>query len=111
MRGLLFFGLNSLLICNLHPQGHQTIIRTRITTMRSGNPVLQDSTFTDVSRGGYSNPMTLTGSGEPLRIAASARHCERGCRLVLLHRSPVDHLPDRNDRIPWRVCGGNRNFI
>jgi uncharacterized YccA/Bax inhibitor family protein len=28
--------------------------------MRSGNPVLQDSTFTDVQRG-YSNPMTLTG--------------------------------------------------
>lgn len=29
--------------------------------MRSGNPVLQDSTFNDVSRGAYSNPMTLTG--------------------------------------------------
>jgi uncharacterized YccA/Bax inhibitor family protein len=29
--------------------------------MRSGNPVLQESTFTDVSRGGYSQPMTLTG--------------------------------------------------
>jgi uncharacterized YccA/Bax inhibitor family protein len=29
--------------------------------MRSGNPVLQESTFTDVSRRGYSQPMTLTG--------------------------------------------------
>ena len=29
--------------------------------MRSGNPVLQESTFTDVSRRGYSPPMTLTG--------------------------------------------------
>jgi uncharacterized YccA/Bax inhibitor family protein len=29
--------------------------------MRSGNPVLQESTFTDASRRGYSQPMTLTG--------------------------------------------------
>jgi uncharacterized YccA/Bax inhibitor family protein len=29
--------------------------------MRSGNPVLQESTFTDVSRRGYAQPMTLTG--------------------------------------------------
>jgi len=29
--------------------------------MRSGNPVLPDSTFTDVARGGYSQPMTLGG--------------------------------------------------
>jgi uncharacterized YccA/Bax inhibitor family protein len=29
--------------------------------MRSGNPVLPESTFTDVVRGGYSKPMTLGG--------------------------------------------------
>jgi len=29
--------------------------------MRSGNPVLSNSTFTDVSQRGYSRPMTLTG--------------------------------------------------
>jgi uncharacterized YccA/Bax inhibitor family protein len=29
--------------------------------MRSGNPVLPESTFTDVARGGYSQPMTLGG--------------------------------------------------
>jgi uncharacterized YccA/Bax inhibitor family protein len=29
--------------------------------MRSGNPVLSDSTFTDVSQRGYSPPMTLSG--------------------------------------------------
>jgi uncharacterized YccA/Bax inhibitor family protein len=29
--------------------------------MRSGNPVLSNSTFTEVSRGGYSRPMTLSG--------------------------------------------------
>jgi uncharacterized YccA/Bax inhibitor family protein len=29
--------------------------------MRSGNPVLPESTFTDVARGGYSQPMTLSG--------------------------------------------------
>jgi len=29
--------------------------------MRSGNPVLSDSTFTDVTQRGYSRPMTLTG--------------------------------------------------
>jgi len=29
--------------------------------MRSGNPVLQESTFTDISQRGYVQPMTLTG--------------------------------------------------
>jgi len=29
--------------------------------MRSGNPVLQESTFSDVSQRGYGQPMTLTG--------------------------------------------------
>jgi hypothetical protein len=29
--------------------------------MRSGNPVLPESTFSDVARGGYSKPMTLGG--------------------------------------------------
>src|SRR6516225_11294987 len=29
--------------------------------MRSGNPVLPESTFTDVARGGYGQPMTLGG--------------------------------------------------
>jgi uncharacterized YccA/Bax inhibitor family protein len=29
--------------------------------MRSGNPVLQESTFTDISQRGYGQPMTLTG--------------------------------------------------
>jgi uncharacterized YccA/Bax inhibitor family protein len=37
------------------------MLRTTITTMRSGNPVLQESTFTDISQRGYVQPMTLTG--------------------------------------------------
>ena len=37
------------------------MVETKITIMRSGNPVLQESTFTDISQRGYVQPMTLTG--------------------------------------------------
>ena len=49
-----------LLICNLHPGFWKAII-AGLSIMKSGNPVLSTSTFDDVARRAYAQPMTLTG--------------------------------------------------
>src|SRR5205823_9889570 len=48
-------------ICNLRLCEPRTMIRAQQSSMRSGNPVLSDSTFTDVAQRGYGRPMTLNG--------------------------------------------------
>ena len=47
-------------ICNLHLGDRETMIRPEHFNMRSGNPVLTDSTF-DVTQRGSLRPMTLSG--------------------------------------------------
>ena len=79
--------------------------------MRSGNPVLQDSTFTDVSQRGYSRPMTLTGviNRSILLLLLVAGTAAGVWTYSSSH--PSSDLPDGYDRGPWRIRGWNGNFV